>query len=283
MSKDIYGVFMIHPDDATKPGWQETLPDKTGEPVRYFETIAGAKQAMVDCSKGDWTLSAKFGPAQECLSMGSVGIVYRVAVSDALIEYAHQQRQQTANADYLFSLPLPQDAIIDVTAIVPKDALNKEHVVELADVTKILNTRKEGMLQLHELFKKSKPHQMQTLYLGDDATREALSFLYGREGLMVNPAKMPDYAQLHAVLSNILTIPETNIAYALEVIRFRDVFDAMMSENTQTNPKVRALQATQAVLNEIAHVADTQGDFRVRSKLFSLQNQVQKELCNTSM
>ena len=278
MSKNIYGLCIVHPANASKPGWQESLPDKTGEPVLFFDNLYGAERIITECSKGEWCLSPKIGTTQEYLKIGSIGVIYRILAADELIEYARKQHQNNVNLEFLFSLSLPIDVVQDVKAIIPKDVLNDRQMVSLNSVSKILNARKEGMILLNSIIQSSSPEQIQKINLADKKTLESLRFLYSAQGLMTSSTSTPEYSQIRAIMKNILTAKESDITYALAASDLKKIFDKQMNntDNIDTNKKIGL--ATQHVLDKIAHIAEAQGNFRMRSLLFSMQNQIKKTL-----
>ncbi len=280
MSKDIYGVFDVHPEDVTRADWRDLLPDKTGEPVRFFDDITGVQQAVIDCSKGDWSFKTRFGPDQRTLTIGSIGIVYRVAASDELMEYVAKNRQQAANKSYLFTSTLPVDAVQDIVAIVPEDTLHEMEIIELHDVPKNVKMRREDMLPLDNLLQASKPQQIQAFDAGKPSFRAAMRLLYGSKGMLTHPNMDNDYAMLATVFKNVFDSGRANIEYVLHAAEFYTIYENIVLSGEQNQSMQRQLLASAEVLNAIAKLADKQGDFKMRSLLYSLQNQVKKELSN---
>lgn len=276
MSQDIYGVFIVHPDDAMKPGWQNALPDTTGDTVRFFETLDGAEQAIVDCSKGDLCFLTSFGSSNTRLAMGSIGVIYRVGVAQEVIEYAHQQKQQKSNKSYLFSAPLPVSAVRETTVILPSDVLNIQRTVQVDEVSSTLSERQKGMTLLCDLIKTSGIAQTQNVNIKDKTILNALRFLYGANGLMTAPELMLEYESLYEILSPILLSPHAHIRYALVSCKLRDIFDEKMAGATRDTYKECTWAATQAVVDELSKIANSCADFKTRSALFTINNQLNK-------
>lgn len=280
MSRDIYGVFDVHPEDVTRADWRDLLPDKTGEPVRFFDDITGVQQAVIDCSKGDWSFKTRFGPDQRTLTIGSIGIVYRVAASDELMDYVEKNRQKAANKSYLFTSSLPVDAVQDIVAIVPEDTLHEMEIIELHNVPKNVKMRREDMLPLDNLLQASKPQQIQAFDASKPSFRAAMRLLYGSKGMLTHPNMDNDYAMLATLFKNIFESGRANIEYVLHAADFYTTYENIVLSGEQNKSMQRQLLASAEVLNSVAKLADKQGDFKMRSLLYSLQNQVKKELAN---
>ena len=278
MSKDIYGVFDVHPEDVIQPNWTDKLPDKTGAAVRYFDTITGVQQAVIDCSKGDWAFNTPYGPEQQCLKIGSVGVVYRIAASDEVLDYVQTQRQKTANASYLFTAPLPVDAIQDVVVIVPEDALHDMRIVELDDAPKHVKQRREDMIPFDKLLQSSNPKQCAALDTKLVRFRDALRMLYGSKGMLTHPDMNHEMAYLYTIMKSVFESGRANIEYAMHVPHLYSIFESTFLDGKQSELQLRQMRAARVTLDEIAKLADKQGDFKMRSMLYSMQNQVKKEL-----
>lgn len=276
MNKDIYGVIVVHPKDIIEPAWECTLPEKTGENVRYFDSIDGVIQAISDCNKGGWHFSERFGLSHnQRLTIGSIGIVYRVSIADESLAYAQQKRQKTANAAYLFSAPLPVDAIQDTVAIIPEDFLHNLEIVDMPELVKLINQRKQNMTALNDLIRKSTPEQKARLNLDDKKQQSALRLLYGNNGLITNPSMLSNNQQFSAVLNHILSSDSASIIYALQSTQLYGIYNKETSNVTDKSQKLRAVKA---VLQAVANLADSQCDFKMRSFLYSMQNQLNKDI-----
>lgn len=278
MSKDIYGVFDVHPEDVMKPNWTDALPDKTGAAVRYFDTITGVQQAVIDCSKGNWTFKTPYGPEQQCLTIGSVGVVYRITASDEVLEYIEAQRQQTANSAYLFTAPLPVDAIQDMLIIIPEDVLHEMRIVELDDAQQHMQQRREHMMQFDALLQASNPKQCIAFDTKLVRFRDAARMLYGSHGMLTHPNMNHEMAYLYTIMKNVFESGRANIEYAMYVPYLYSIFESTFLDGKQSELQLRQMRAARATLEEIAKLADKQGDFKMRSLLYSLQNHVNKEL-----
>ena len=280
MSKDIYGVFDVHPEDVMQQDWREKLPDKTGEAVRFFDSINGVQQAVIDCSKGDWSFKTHFGPDQRTLTIGSIGVVYRVAASDELMDYVSKNRQKAANSSYLFTSVLPVDAIQDIVVIIPEDTLHEMEIIELHDAQKNIKMRRENMIPLDELLQNSKPQQLNAFDASVERHRSAMRMLYGAKGFITHPKMRDDYAMFETVMKNIFESGRANIEYVFHAPEFYSTYEGAVLAGEQIQSQKRQLTATKEVLNAVAKLADRQGDFKMRSFLYSMQNQVNKELAN---
>lgn len=280
MSKDIYGVFDVHPEDIIKPDWKEQLPDKTGAAVRYFDSVPGVEQAVVDCSKGDWAFTTPYGPEQQCLKIGSVGIVYRIAISNEVYDYIQQKRQKTANASYLFTSPLPVESIQDVLAILPEDALHNMRIVEIDDAPEHVKQRRDDMMPLDALLQASNPKQRAALDTKLVRFRDAIRMLYGSNGMLTHPNMNHELSYLYTIMKVVFESGHANIEYAMHVPHLYSIYQSTFLSGNQNEFKLRQMRAAQVTLDKIANIADNQGDFKMRSLLFSMQNQVKKELAS---
>lgn len=278
MSKNIYGLVDVHPEDVIKPNWTDLLPDKTGEAVRYFETMSGVQKAVVDCSKGDWSFATPYGPEQQRLKIGSIGVVYRVAATEEVFEYIQTKRQPAANAAYLFTSPLPVEAIQDVVVIIPEDVLHEMQMVEPADAPAYVQQRRDDMILLDKLLQASDPSQRVAVDPKLVRYRDALRMLYGSTGILTHPDMNHEMAYLYTILKKVFESGRANIEYAVRVPYIYSVFESAFLDGMQSQLRQRQLQGAKAALEAIAKVADSQGDFKMRSLLYSMQNQVNKEL-----
>ncbi len=280
MSKDIYGLIDVHPEDVMQPDWREKLPDKTGDVVRFFDSINGVQKGVIDCSKGDWSFATKFGPDQRTLTIGSIGVVYRVAISDELMDYINKQRQQTANPSYLFTAALPVDSVQDIVAIIPEDTLHEMQIVELADAQKTVRKRREHMIPLDEILKLSKPHQLNAFDASVARHRSAMRMLYGDNGHITHPDMNSPFAMFASTMKSVMESGRANIEYVYYTPSFYRAYENELLSADEGTGDIRLYKGVQAVLNEVATLADRQGDFKMRSMLFSMQNQVKKQLAS---
>lgn len=279
MSKDIYGMTTVHPENVVQPGWTEKLPDKVEGTVRFFDTVVGVTQAVNDCSQGNWYFNTQFGPAQDQrLTIGSIGVVYRVAVSDELMQYAQEHKQKTANAAYLFTSQLPVDSIQDVVAILPEDILHPSQIVELADAPKILNKRREHMMMLDEMLKMSKQHHRTNFNANDERQLTSIRMTYGSSGFLTNPAAHQEIAQFVTIMKEILESGKAHLDYVMAMPHLSHLYKTEVMKTEVSDKRHLHLLAAKDLLANVASIADKNGDFKMRSLLYSMQNSISKEL-----
>lgn len=233
---ELYGVKMVHPVNCMVPGFIDTLPHQTGDPIYFMHSRADAHRYAQICGHGRNTVTATttlYGhEMRDKAVMPAVAIVYKVMCPDDV--YKQLQSQIFQSAPVKFG-SLEGMEIHPIEAYVQEDPLHSAGRYSIYEIGSEIANRWNDYRELNIALENSTPAQLKLLDFNDANIRGALRLMYGEAG-RINSDFFTAYSNEDHLMSieRVMHKGHVGVGYMMNILtmeaQYQDTYHTLTNE-----------------------------------------------------